>query len=304
MSLGGEAVGLRIGRGEVGADVLWAVRAEPAHRASPVVVLLDASGSMAGAPLRRSVAFVRRLLEALDPARPAAVVAARGVGPHLVAPLEPAPRPRLDPAVWLARATGASNDLGGALDVAAREVARWSAGTADLSGADVVLVSDLRLEPSGTSAERDLLAEAAAAGRVVRVRVPTHLDPPVDAAADVVLEEGAEEVALERVVAALGGEPLTGRIHVAPARRPRRWLHWAPGRLRVGPPASLDELELPLDDGTLAFLADGDDEGPAGRATLEVAGRKPVAAALDPTGAEPLDPALVAAVERALGGSP
>lgn len=258
------------------------VRLEGLAPAGPVLVLVDASGSLAGGPLGGAAAFAAGLLEALDPARLAGVIALGG-SPGLLGPLQ---APRLLPTApgLLARAgSRARADLAAAARLARAELARVQG--AGLTGVDLVLVSDLLLEPTALAAWRELGRDGA---RLHAARVPIHLPDPPAAPPDLVLEPGQEARQGAALATRLAGPP-AGRLRLRLEAPPRRFFLGEPGRWRRGAPATSPELALDRLSPGLGFVAPGPLRG---ELELQLAGSEPVRATLDPAGLEPLEPAL------------
>ena len=236
----------------------------------PALFLVDVSGSLAGGPLARAVAFTATVLQRLDPARPAGVVAL-GAAPGLLAPLAPAPR--LLP-TWpglVARAGGRGRaDLVAAARLARAELERG--GGPGLAGADLVLVSDLALDPAGVEAWRALEAEGA---RLRAVRVPLHAPLEQAAALPADLTLGADGQELEAQAAGLAdelagpGDELLVRLEAPPLR----WFVGAPGRWRRGAAPCAAELRLVGAPAAVGFLVAS--PGCRGRAELRRAGAPP-----------------------------
>lgn len=265
--------------------LLGAVAVEGAPAARPVLVLVDASGSLTGPPLAGAARFVERLVAGLG-ARPSAVIAA-GASPLIVRALghaEPGPL-----AAALARAGGGRADLARAASLATL--------LAEQAGAvDLVLVTDLALDARQVDAVRAL---ERAGARLSVVLAPSPR--PARAALEPVASLDHDD-ALATLLASLGPVVPAGRVEVTLRRLPRAWFAWRDGRLEGGAPASSTCVERPLGD-TLAFVLDAQETGPLGTATLE-AGAARRTLELDAGGrAGQVDPALVAALRLELGAA-
>lgn len=251
--------------------------------AGPVLVLVDASGSLAGGPLAGAAAFAAALLEALDPARPAGVIALGG-SPGLLAPLAAGERLLPTAPGLLARAgSRAGADLAAAARLARAELARVH-GTG-LGGVDLVLVSDLLLEPAALAAWQELGRDGA---RLHAVRAPIHLPDPPAAPPDLTLEAGQEPRQAAELAARLAGPP-PGRLRLRLEASPRRFFVGRPGAWRRGAPATRPELALDRLPHGLGCVAPAP---PRGEVELALPGAEPVRVQLDPSGLEPLEPAL------------
>lgn len=256
----------------------------------PVIVLVDASGSLVGPPGLAAVAFTLRLLAALD-GRETAVVAA-GAEPTLLRALGPA---RQDAALPLGPTlhglvAGGRADVSSAVALVRAEAAR----VGGLTAFDLVLVSDLALSTQDVAALHTLERDGA---RLHPVHVTSPRPPRPDLAPVARADEGADAVAA--VLARVGGPaPAPGHLVVELQRLPRTWFLWRGGRLEGGAPASLARVERTLVAGTLGFVTE-DAAGSLGRATLD--GR---ATDLDAAAGGEVDPAFVAAVRLDLGVGP
>lgn len=265
-----------------GGDLLAGLVEASGAAAEGVALLIDLSGSLVGRPRARAVAFARALCASLGAARPVAVAAA-GDHPALLAAFPP-PRevaaPELPPLAELTPRLG-----GGATCLAAGvELLRAEARRAQVA-CDLVVVSDLAVGAADALALRPRGQE-----RVVLVRAPSAGPPRSDLepAATITDDLGP---ALAAVEAALGPR---APFEVALRRAPRSWLRPAGDGLAGGGPASLARLQVAAGPVLFVTHAPGD-EGPLGEATLGAA-----RLALDPAGAAPLDPALLALVQAHL----
>lgn len=228
----------------------------------PVVFVVDVSGSLAGGPLARAVAFAADTLAQLasrDPARPCGVIAA-GASSGLVAPLAPA-ADALAPTLpgLLARVRGRERAaLGDAIRLARVEVARALEATGPaLAGSQVVLLSDLALDPQAQAACAALVGEGA---RLHTVQIPTHLSgPPAQPPAMQLPAHPREDQALAASLAdtLVGPHPRAGRLHLRLEAPPRGFFLGGPGAWRWGGPASGGALTLSPVPPLVGWLATG-----------------------------------------------
>lgn len=302
-------------------QVLGVVTVEAPAR--PLIVLLDASGSLAGPPLARARRLVEQLAGALA-RRPQAVVIAGGDAPSLARAFgrRPAAGAEADAGVDAPARSLPPTPAGGRADlVRAAGLVRLEAcrGAGGVGAVDLVVVSDLALAGAEVEALRGLEGEGA---RLHLVLVPSPRPAHAGLEPAVRLDD---EQALDALLGRLGETRGPGRVVVALSRLPRRWFAWRAGRLEGGAPASLARVERPLAGEAIAFLLDpissappgaapgaapGDAPGDAGEAWLEphgdeggAAGRRlsldvARAAEGDPSR---IDPALVEAVRLAAG---
>jgi hypothetical protein len=283
------ALGLTFTHGPLdGGLTLGVVALDGAPTTRPVVVLVDASGSLTGPPLAAAALFVERLVAGLG-ARASAVIAA-GATPTIVRALghaEPGPL-----AAPLARAGGGRADLARAATLAT--LLSEQAGQV----VDVVLVTDLALDAQQVEAVR-ALERAGARLSVVLAASPRPGRAPLEPAARV-----DDPHALSSLLARLGPPLPAGSVEVALRRLPRAWFAWRDGRLEGGAPASATTVTRPLGD-VVAFVLDAQqDAGPLGTATLTLAGGGAHRTLdLDLGRAGQVDPALVAALRLELGAA-
>lgn len=283
------ALGLTFTHGPLdGGLTLGVVALDGAPATRPVVVLVDASGSLTGPPLAGAALFVERLVAGLG-ARASAVIAA-GASPTIVRALghaEPGPL-----AAGLARGGGGRADL-------ARAAALATLLSEQAGPVDVVLMTDLALDAQQVEAAR-ALERAGARLTVVLAPSPRPARAPgLEPAARV-----DDPDALSSLLARLGPPLPAGSVEVALRRLPRAWYAWRDARLEGGAPASATAVTRPLGD-TIAFVLDAQESaGPLGTATLSLAGGGAHRTLdLDLGRAGSVDPALVAALRVELGAA-
>lgn len=252
---------------------LYTVEARPSEPApADLVLVLDASGSLAGPPRARGAAALRTLVASLAPDRRVALVLATSPA-IVVAPLAPlaSSGPAIDAALERCPPGGPAT-LARACELAGLEVERGG------RGATVVLVSDLAWGALETEALARLEARGAA---LILVEATSAFTPPVPARTPRVTlplpEPGAEAAPLEvaRALAdlALAGAPapLEGWLEVELARAPVAWFAGDP--LEACAPGAVARARIPLERGAarLAF-ATRDTAEVLGEARLSHAG--------------------------------
>lgn len=279
------AAGLAFNAAALGDDRVLGAVAPTGPAARPVLVLLDASGSLAGPPLAEARRFVERLAPALG-GRPLAVAAAAGDAPALLRAFGPAPAEAPLPPI---RPAGRA-DLRRAAALVRAEATCAAGGVGAI---DLVVVSDLALGARDVEALRALEREGA---RLHLVLAPGPR--PARAGLDPHVRLGDGDAAAS-LLARLGPAS-DDRLVVSLARLPRAWFAWRGGdALEGGAPASLARLERPLGDRAVAFVLDRID----GEATLGEAWLAPDRRlTLDLSRAGAADAALVEAVRRATEG--
>lgn len=198
---------------------------------SPLLVLVDVSGSLGGAGVSQATLAANRLLTGVAPRRLVAAVA-YAQDAVLSGLLAPAPRPALDLAC-LDRVGARVTRAAAGWELAARELARAGYSPAD---AEVVWLSDF---VAGGDAPTEF-------ARVLRVRVAGAV--PANAACPHALEAAGELPAA--LIAAL--EPDPGDAHYA-LDPPGRWFAWGAAGLEPGPLGPRASL-VPAS-GSLAWVA-------------------------------------------------
>ncbi|MEZ6187994.1 MAG: hypothetical protein R3F62_23670 [Planctomycetota bacterium] len=198
---------------------------------SPLLVLVDVSGSLGGAGVTQAILAANRLLTGVAPRRLVAAVA-YAQDAVLSGLLAPAPRPALDLAC-LDRVGARVTRAAAGWELAARELARAGYSPAD---AEVVWLSDF---VAGGDAPTEF-------ARVLRVRVAGAV--PANAACPHALEAAGELPAA--LIAAL--EPDPGDAHYA-LDPPGRWFAWGAAGLEPGPLGPRASL-VPAS-GSLAWVA-------------------------------------------------